>query len=157
MPAEPGRPLTAAEQELLDELERRVEPTREMAVAGGWVYGSVEDLVLQLGRWYLPAAVMTPVVGFSGVATAAKERRACYVEGFALGADHQVRAAAWAARSDEVVAGQPGLAYLGVPLTEQFRKRVCKRSGAAAALHGQQLDRWRLLIGGLLPGAVPQT
>lgn len=153
-----GAPRTAVEQELLDELNRRAAATREMAAAGGWKYGSVEDLMLQLGRWYMPAtAELVPVVGFSGVATAAKERRAWYVEGYLLDDDHQVQVAAWAARDGQVVAGQPGLAYLGVPLVERFRLLVCKRSGAASALHGQQFDRWRLLRAGLPPDATPRT
>lgn len=157
MPADPGRPLTDAEQKLLAELDRRAEPTREMAAAAGWVYGSVEDLCVAIGRWYRPSTALAPVVGFSGAAAAAKERGALYVEGFVLDDEHQVQAAAWGARGDEVVIGPPGLAYLGVPLTESFRRLVCKRSGAAAVLHGQQLDRWRLLINGLPPGAVPQV
>jgi hypothetical protein len=154
MPADPGRPLAAAEQLLLAELDRRAEPTRAMAAAGGWVYGSVEDLCIAIGRWYRPSTVLPPAVGFSGAAAASKERRAQYVEGYILD-EGQVHVAAWAARGEEVVAGPAGAAYLGVPLTERFRRLVCKRSGAAAVLHGQQLDRWRLLIGGLPPGAVP--
>lgn len=45
MPADRGRQLTDAEQALLAERDRRAEPTRDMAAAGGWVYGSVEDLL----------------------------------------------------------------------------------------------------------------
>lgn len=157
MPADPGRPLTGAEHELLAELDRRAGATREMAAAGGWVYGSVEDLVLRLGRWYRSLVAPAPTGGFSGAATAAKERRATYVEGYVLDREGQVQAATWAALGDEVLAGPAAAAYLGVPLEERFRKLVCKRSGAAAVLHGQQLDRWRLLINGLPPGAVPQT
>lgn len=127
-----------------------------MAGAGGWKYGSVEDLVRLHGRWYAPASgELVPAVGFSGVASAAKERRAQYVEGYLLDAAHRVQAAAWGARGGEVVIGEAGLAYLGVPLVERFRRLVCRRSGAASALHGQQLDRWRLLRAGVPSDAMP--
>lgn len=152
------QPRTAAELELVDELDRRAAATREMAAAGGWVHGSVEDLCLAAGRWYVRTGdELLAVVGFNGVANAAKEQRLQYVEGYLLDDERQVQAAAWAARGDEVVAGPAGVAYLGVPLTEQFRQLVRRRSGAAAVLHGQQLDEWRLLRAGLLPGAAPQT
>ncbi|QUQ65264.1 hypothetical protein [Kutzneria sp. CA-103260] len=41
------------------------------------------------------------------------------------------------------------MAFLGVPLRTEFTEMVRRRSGAASVLHGQQLDRWRLVEFGL--------
>ncbi|MEV6602849.1 hypothetical protein [Kutzneria sp. NPDC051319] len=150
--------LTSAEELLLAELDRRAAPTRAQATAGMWVYGSVEDLVIQRGRWYLPNLAPALVGGISGAATQARERRATYVEGFLYGVDDQVRTAAWVANGDVIVAGTAGgLAFLGVPLDLEFVDMVRRRSGAASVLHGQQLDRWRLVEFGLPRNATAGT
>ncbi|WP_043727733.1 hypothetical protein [Kutzneria sp. 744] len=52
MPPDHGR--SAAEALLLAELDHRGEPTREQAQEALWASGSVEDPVIQAGRWYLP-------------------------------------------------------------------------------------------------------
>ncbi|MFC0436613.1 hypothetical protein [Kutzneria buriramensis] len=49
---------------------------------------------------------------------------------------------------------QWGLAFLGVPLRLDFVDTVRRRSGSASVLHGQILDRWRLLEFGLPRNAV---
>jgi hypothetical protein len=147
----PDRVLSPAEEVLLAELDRRAEPTRAQAKEGLWVYESVEDLVIQVGRWYLPTLAPTTAAGFSGAATKAWELRARYVEGFLLDLDDRVQPAAWAVKGEVIVAGTGGgLAFRGVPLTRAFADAVRRRSGAASVPHGQKLDRWRVVEFGLL-------
>jgi hypothetical protein len=151
----PDELITEADKQLLAELDYRAATTRAHAAEGLWVYGSVEELVLQAGRWYLPTVAPQPAVGFSGVARQARERGLHYVEGFLLDLNHEVQAAAWAANGDVIIAGTGGgLAFRGVPLRREFADLVRRRSGAASVLHGQRLDRWRLLEFGLPRDAV---
>ncbi len=147
-------PRSPAEQLLLAELDRRAAPTRAKAKDALWEYGSVEDLVLCMGRWYLATVAPVPAVGFSAVVTQARERRGTYVEGFQFDIDYRVLPAAWVATGDLVMAGTGGMAFLGVPLRLDFVDTVRRRSGAASVLHGQQLDRWRRLEFGLPRTAV---
>jgi len=111
--------------------------------------GYTQDLVIQAGRWYLPTIAPLPAGGFSGVVRQARERGLQYVEGFLLDINHEPREAAWAANGDViVVATAGGLAFRGVPLRAGFADMVRKRSGSASVLHGQRMDRGRLLASG---------
>lgn len=153
--ADPRRRPLKAERPLIKELECRAVATRATAASVGWAHGSVEDLVLAHGRWYRPAATIRPAVGFSGVSDQVRNYPgAVYVEGYLINETGEVVAASWGAVDDQVVIGQHGDAYLGVPLREQFRRQVTRRSGAAAVLHGQEADHFRLLRTGLPPGGI---
>jgi hypothetical protein len=147
-----------AERRLVTELTRRGKPTRARAAKAQWAFGSPEDCVVALGRLFSPAPTMevTTGSGFAGAAEYVRQHRgAVYVEGFVLATDdEQVVAASWAARGDQVMYGPAAEVYLGVPIAESFRLAVRRRSGAAAVIHGQQLDRWRLLRAGLPPDAI---
>ncbi|MFC0540636.1 hypothetical protein [Kutzneria chonburiensis] len=154
----PDELISEADKQLLAELDRRAAPTRDQAAAALWVYGSVEDLVIQAGRWYLPTVAPLPAGGFSGVARQARERGLQYVEGFLLDVNYVLREAAWAANGDLIVVGTAGgLAFRGVPLRAGFADIVRKRSGSASVLHGQRLDRWRLLEFGFPRNALVDT
>lgn len=147
--------LSPEQRELRDALEQLAAPTREMAAAAQWVYGSPAALVLDVGRSFVRGDQLRTVVGFSGAAAAAREMAdRVYVEGYVLDTQRQAVPAAWAAVGEEVVAGPVAVAYFGVPLSEGFRKMVTRRSGAASVLHGQELDAWQLLRMGLPQGAL---
>lgn len=107
-PDRPGHVLTSAEELLLAELNRLAAPTRAQAKDALWVYGSMEDVVIDAGRWYLPTVAPVLVGGISGVATQARERRATYVEGFLYDLDDRVQTGAWVANGDLIVAGTSG-------------------------------------------------
>jgi hypothetical protein len=150
--------LTADQRELHQELERQAAPTREVAAAAEWVYGSPQDLVLDLGRFFVRGARFHRVGGISGAANAAREVHGrLYVEGYVLTYERMAKPDAWAAVGDEVIAGPDALAYLGVPIAEPYRRRVTRNSLAASVLHGQQYHDWRLLRAGLPPEASPAS
>lgn len=153
----PDHVLSSAEDLLVVELDRRAEPTRAQAREALWAYGSVEDLVIRAGRWYLPTLAPEPAVGFSGVVTYARERNLTYVEGFLLDLANAVQPAAWAVNGEIIRAGTGGMAFLGVPLRAEFADTVRRRSGAASVLHGQSLDLWRLVEFGLPSTAMATT
>lgn len=80
--------LTAAQLALLAELERRADATRALASKADWRYGSVEQLVVALGIFFVPDPhqpdQLSGTTPFSEVSTRASEQRLIYVGGFAL-------------------------------------------------------------------------
>lgn len=103
-------------------------------------YNSLYQLVLETGRWYeplseLPEDIEEGVAGhcFANAARlAAEEPRLAYVEGFAFHARSAGLAVHHAWCTDGARAIDPtwigdGLVYLGIPLTEAFRRRVLAR------------------------------
>lgn len=144
--------LPAVQRRLTEELERRAAPNRERAVEAGWAFGSVEQLVLEYGAWFEPGDEVpgSEFTGFSAIAEAARQTRNCYVEGYALSLDGAVLLRGWVSTVERVIVGPaPHVVYFGVSLAERFRATVCRRSGSASVLFGQELDRFRLLRTGV--------
>lgn len=145
-----------------DELAGMAEPTRALAAEAGWAFGSVADLVLTHGSFYRPVADPPAVphpteTTFTAAAYRARELHALYVEGYVLTRDGRVVPAAWPGTTDHTVL-EPypdHRAWLGVSLAEHARRRLTRRTGAACALHAQDLDRYRLLRHGLPTDARP--
>jgi hypothetical protein len=144
--------LTSAERQLVEYLECEADKTRAMAEAGGWVYGSVEQLVLDRGAWFVPAVGLAVDPSFSGPAAHARATSGLvYVEGYYL-AGGRTRLGAWSATPNgEIHQGPAAEAYLGVAMPESYRSAVTRRTGSAGVLIGQQRDGWRLLRFGLPP------
>lgn len=152
---------------LLAWLDDAAIPFRPAGIRKGWRHATQFDLVLDEGRWFT-----APVDGeadphasracYTAAARLARRRGLGYVEGYALAdldGNLQVIEHAWCSTdSGEVVdpawgAGD-GKAYLGIPITEDFRATVTRRARCSAAIHAYEADRFRLLDEGLPPGAV---
>ncbi|MET9634157.1 hypothetical protein ABZX92_42565 [Lentzea sp. NPDC006480] len=141
--------LTAA----LAELEA---PFRTLVDDSEWAHASVEGLVLDVGTWWFADADtrLAPQVAFSvAFSEAGRLQGAVYVEGY-LWADGQPVAAAWCGLGDRVVYGPRAEAYLGVPLSPHFCRRVQQRNGTAAVLMSKHPKLLPLLRDGLPRGAV---
>ncbi|WP_147268409.1 hypothetical protein [Spongiactinospora rosea] len=137
-----GDPVTA-EMVTAEMLALLTEWAQINATARGRRYGTVYALVLEMGRWYRPAAFPAGHSRRRGPAKACHRNAArlaaavpglCYIEGFAapdLG-DGQVLPVehAWCADGEVVVDptwhDPPGRAYLGIPLTLAYRDQVLR-------------------------------
>lgn len=152
-----GRKLTAAELDLQAQLQAEAEKTRELAELGGWTYGSVAALVLDLGRWFVNATDRTGHADstFSGPATWARATPGLvYVEGYYLHGESAKLGAWCATQPGEVTYGPVSDAYLGVPVPEAVRSAATRRTGSAGMLIGQPQDGFRLLRQGFPAGAL---
>jgi hypothetical protein len=141
--------LTAA----LTELEA---PFRTLVDDSEWAHASMEGLVLDAGRWWSADGEtrLQPQVTFSvAFSEAARLRDGVYVEGF-IWVDGRAVAAAWCGQGDKVVYGPRAEAYLGVPLSPHFCRRVQQRNGTAAVLMSKHPKLLPLLRDGLPRGAV---
>lgn len=141
--------LTAA----LTELEA---PFRTLVDDSEWAHASMEGLVLDIGRWWTADADtrLAPQVTFSVAASeAARLRGGVYVEGY-LWTDGRAVAGAWCGEGERVVYGPKAEAYLGVPLSPHFCRRVQQRNGTAAVLLSKHPKLLPFLKDGLPRGAV---
>ncbi|TWP51481.1 hypothetical protein FKR81_14815 [Lentzea tibetensis] len=117
----------------------------------------MEGLVLDVGRWWYAGRTSRLVerAPFSEAAAwSTQERGTVYVEGYVLTHDGDVSAAAWYGRDDQVVYGQRASAYLGVPLSAAFRKRIKQQNGTAAVLMSLHAKLLSVLQHGLPTSAV---
>jgi hypothetical protein len=143
--------LSDDESALLEVLAVRARQHVQAAQRAGFRYSSIEHLVIAEGRWFEPNVALagTPnaVTSYSGVAAWAVRSHLAYVEGYALTETGDVQSGAWCADANgNVVAGPPGAAYRGIPLTERFREESRRLSGSVSVLqagghHQQQLLR----------------
>jgi hypothetical protein len=141
--------LTAA----LTELEA---PFRTLVDDSEWAHASMEGLVLDVGRWWTanPRTRLQPQVTFSDAfSEAARHQGGVYVEGY-VWTDGGPVAAAWCGQGDVVVYGPRASAYLGVPLSPHFCRRIQQRNGTAAVLMSKHPKLLPLLRDGLPRGAV---
>ncbi|MEV6237415.1 hypothetical protein [Lentzea sp. NPDC051838] len=140
--------LTAA----LVELEA---PFRTLVDDSEWAHASVEGLVLDIGTWWAADASMrvAPHVAFSvAFSEALRLQGAVYVEGYIW--DDGPVAAAWCGLGSRVVYGPRAEAYLGVPLSPHFCRRIQQRNGTAAVLMSKHPNLLPLLRDGLPRGAL---
>lgn len=143
-------------QELTAALTELEAPFRTLVDDSEWAHASVEGLVLDVGTWWETdtATRMQPQVTFSDALNeAARLRDGVYVEGY-LWTDGRAVAAAWCGSGDRVVYGPRAEAYLGVPLSPHFCRRVQQRNGTAAVLMSKHPRLLPLLRDGLPPGTV---
>lgn len=137
----------------LTELEA---PFRTLVDDSEWAHASMEGLVLDVGRWWTADTDtrLSPQVTFSVAASeAGRLRGGVYVEGY-LWLDGLPVPGAWCGLGDRVVYGPWAEAYLGVPLSPHFRRRVQQRNGTAAVLMSKHPKLLPLLKDGLPRGAV---
>ncbi|GGU45126.1 hypothetical protein [Lentzea flava] len=131
-------------------------PFRTLVDDSGWAHASMEGLVLDLGTWWTADAAtrLSPQVTFSVAFTeSTRERGAVYVEGY-IWLDDRPVAAGWCGLDDHVVYGPRAEAYLGVPLSPHFCRRIQQRNGTAAVLMSKHPKLLPLLRDGLPRGAV---
>ncbi|WP_157528674.1 hypothetical protein [Nocardia sp. NRRL S-836] len=131
-------------------------PFRTLVDDSGWEHASVEGLILDLGRWWEADchSRLVPQITFSVAASeAARTANGVYIEGYVL-VGGQVRPAAWCGAGEKVVYGPQADAYLGVPLSPRFCRRVQQRNGTAAVLMSKDPKLLPLLTHGLPPDAV---
>jgi hypothetical protein len=140
--------LTAA----LAELEA---PFRTLVDDSEWAHASVEGLVLDTGTWWFADADtrLAPVAFSVAFSEAGRLQGAVYVEGY-IWVDDRPVAAAWCGLRDRVVYGPRAEAYLGVPLSPHFCRRIQQRNGTAAVLMSKHPKLLPLLRDGLPRGAV---
>ncbi|SES28611.1 hypothetical protein SAMN05216188_13063 [Lentzea xinjiangensis] len=143
-------------EQLVAALAEAEEPFRTLVDDSGWVHASVEGLVLDLGRWWDAGSDLRldQQSAYSVAASeAARTEGGVYVEGY-LWRDGQAAPAAWCGVGEKVVYGPRADAYLGVPLSPRFCRRVQQRNGTAPVLMSRHPNLLPLLTRGLPPGAV---
>ena len=131
-------------------------PFRTLVDDSGWAHASMEGLVLDLGRWFVPAADarLTQQITFSVAASeAARVSGGLYVEGY-VWVNDRPEPAAWCGVGDQVVYGPEAAAYLGIPLAPHFCRRIQQRNGTAAVLMSKHPQLLPLLKEGPLRGSV---
>lgn len=131
-------------------------PFRTLVDDSEWAHASMEGLVLDVGRWWAADAGtrLSPQVTFSDAfSEAPRHQGGVYVEGY-IWADGRAVAAAWCGLGDKVVYGPRADAYLGVPLSPHFCRRIQQRNGTAAVLMSKHPKLLPLLRHGLPRGAV---
>jgi hypothetical protein len=131
-------------------------PFRTLVDDSEWAHASVEGLVLDVGTWWTAdtATRLSPQATFSVAASeAARLNGAVYVEGY-VWTDGRPVAAGWCGLGDRVVYGPKAQAYLGVPLSPHFCRRIQQRNGTAAVLMSKDPRLLPLLRDGLPRGAV---
>lgn len=131
-------------------------PFRTLVDDSEWAHASMEGLVLDVGTWWTADAGtrLSPQVTFSvAFSEAARLQGAVYVEGYLWLDGHPVPGA-WCGKNDQVVYGPRAEAYLGVPLSPHFCRRVQQRNGTAAVLMSKHPKLLPLLRDGLPRGAV---
>lgn len=144
------------EEQLTAALTKAEAPFRTLVDDSGWAHASIEGLVLDVGRWWEADADtrLAPQVAFSVAATeATRTPGGVYVEGY-LWADGRATPAAWCGVGTRVVYGPRADAYLGIPLSPHFCRRVQQRNGTAAVLMSKHPKLLPLLENGLPRGAV---
>ncbi|HEX7306244.1 hypothetical protein [Lentzea sp.] len=117
-------------QELTAALTGLEAPFRTLVDDSDWAHASVEGLVLDVGTWWSADARtrLQPQVTFSDAfSEAARHQGGVYVEGF-VWLDGAPVAAAWCGAGDEVVYGPRADAYLGLPLSPRFCRRLQQRT-----------------------------
>ena len=143
-------------EELTTALTELEAPFRTLVDDSEWAHASVEGLVLDAGTWWTagPETRLQPQVTFSDAfSEAARHQGGVYVEGY-IWTDGKAVAAAWCGHGDRVVYGPRADAYLGVPLSPHFCRRVQQRNGTAAVLMSKHPKLLPLLRDGLPRGAV---
>ncbi|MFD5828364.1 hypothetical protein [Lentzea sp. NPDC060358] len=143
-------------QELTAALIGLEAPFRTLVDDSGWAHASVEGLVLDAGTWWTagPGTRLQPQVTFSDAySEAARHQGGVYVEGF-VWLDGAPVAAAWCGAGGEVIYGPRADAYLGVPLSPHFCRRVQQRNGTAAVLMSKHPGLLPVLRDGVPRGAV---
>lgn len=113
-----------------------------------------QDLVLTWGSWFVAATDLHPDTTYSGPAIQARvTRHMVYCEGYYLAHD-KVHLGAWCATTTgEIHYGPAANAYLGMGMSETFRRATTARTGSAGVLIAQPQDNFRLLRAGIPPGA----
>ncbi|MFS8103064.1 hypothetical protein LFM09_38645 [Lentzea alba] len=143
-------------EELTAALTRLEAPFRTLVDDSEWAHASMEGLVLDVGRWWTADAEtrLSPQVTFSDAfSEAPRHKGGVYVEGYLWVDGHPV-AGAWCGVEDRIVYGPRADAYLGVPLSPHFCRRVQQRNGTAAVLMSKHPKLLPLLRDGLPRGAV---
>ncbi|WP_394620694.1 hypothetical protein JNUCC0626_16760 [Lentzea sp. JNUCC 0626] len=142
--------------ELVSALTELEAPFRTLVDDSEWAHASVEGLVLDAGSWWTAddRTRVQPQVTFSDAfSEAGRHNGGVYVEGFIWAAGQAV-AAAWCGLGTSVVYGPRAEAYLGVPLSPHFCRRIQQRNGTAAVLMSKHPRLLPLLRDGLPRGAV---
>lgn len=143
-------------EQLVAALAAAEAPFRTLVDDSGWAHASMEGLVLDLGRWWdvdSDTRLVSEVTFSVAASEAVRIPNGVYVEGY-IWAGGQATPAAWCGAGDKVVYGPRADAYLGVPLSSSFCKRVQQRNGTAAVLMSKDKKLLPLLTNGLAPGVV---
>ncbi|WP_125734700.1 hypothetical protein [Amycolatopsis sp. WAC 04197] len=151
---------TGHRAQLVDWLSKHIQLHRAFGRNADWPYGSIEELVLSLGRWGLPAPLPPgrargpERMCYANAASYAESHDLTYVEGYALTYVGFVCAHAWCVDADGRVhdptwRDDVGVAYLGIPFSAGYARTFTEKFGSACLLHDAHLDEFRILREGL--------
>jgi hypothetical protein len=157
--------LSDSQQQLVSWLSSHVQIHRSREGAPSWSYSCVEELVLSLGYWGIPAALPShhrrgpERACYANAAAYGSAHHLVYVEGYALTRFGLVCEHAWcvdeyAQVHDPTWQDSDGTAYLGVPFAASYLDRFDRRFLSARPLLDFHLDDYRILRNGLPREAV---